>query len=90
MKLLGRLHYSQNSTSYRRNTRILMLLLLVPVILILAINSVILYQENLLSMEEKLDNESEQKLELLNTNLAPMFKLVDLRRTDHIFSTEYL
>lgn len=76
--------------SYRRNTQTLILLLIFPVIIIFMCNFFITYKGNVLSVKENLRNESEKKLELLYTNLSPMYQLVDTRRKDKIFSTAYL
>ena len=82
-------HYEQSS-SYRKNIHILVLVLLIPIFIVFIINFVILYSKNVSLMEDSLKIESTQKLELLHTSLAPMFQLTEKRRTDQYFSTQYL
>lgn len=76
--------------SYKKNTIILGTFLLVPVIVISVINFFLLFQKNVCSLEQSFRKEAKQKLELLNTNLSPMYRLTDQRRTDERFQTHYL
>lgn len=75
---------------YRRNTQTLILMLIFPVIAISMCNFFITYRGNVLSTKDNIRNESEKKLELLYTNLSPMYQLADTRRKDRVFSTAYL
>lgn len=84
MKFFGRYD------SYKKNTMILGALLLIPVIVISVVNCFLLFQKNVASLEQSFRKEAKQKLELLNTNLSPMFRLTDQRRTDERFQTHYL
>lgn len=78
------------NNSYWNNVQALVLLLLIPIFLIFIINLIILCSKNVSSVKKSLKLESEQKLELLHSNLSPMYQLVGQRRTDRAFSTEYL
>lgn len=75
---------------YRRNTLTLIFMLIFPVIAIFMCNFIITYKGNVLSAKDSLRIESEKKLELLYTNLSPMYQLTDTRRKDLFFSTAYL
>lgn len=83
-------HKRNENNSYWSNVQALVLLLLIPIFLIFIINLTILCSKNVSSVKKSLGLESEQKLELLHSNLTPMFQLVGQRRTDRVFSTEYL
>ena len=85
----GRESFNQDY-SYRRNTQTLILMLIFPVIAIFMCNFFITYRGNVLSAKDSLRIESEKKLELLYTNLSPMYQLTDTRRKDRFFSTKYL
>lgn len=74
----------------RKNTYMLILMLLIPVFIVYVINFAVLSSKNVSLMEDSLKAESVQKLELLHTSLAPMFQLTEKRKTDQYFSTRYL
>lgn len=81
---------SEQSSYYRKNMRALILMLLIPIFIVYIINFTVLYSQNVSLMEDSLKLESTQKLELLRTSLAPMAQLTEKRKTDQIFSTQYL
>lgn len=80
----------KRNDTYGKNTRTLILLLIIPIIIIFLLNFVLTYTESVSSVKKNLQSESEQKLELLSVSLAPMYQLVDTRRRDWNFSTRYL
>lgn len=80
----------KRNNTYGKNTRTLILLLIIPIIIIFLLNFVLTYTESVSSVKKNLRSESEQKLELLSVSLAPMYQLVDTRRRDWNFSTRYL
>lgn len=82
--------HSEQSSAYRKNMRVLILMLLIPIFIVYIISFMVLYTQNVSLMEDALKMESTQKLELLHTSLAPMFQLAEKRKTDQIFSTQYL
>ena len=84
MKLL------KHCDSYKKNTVFLGMLLMIPVLVISVVNYLLLFEKSVRTMRQSFELESEQKLELLDTNLSPMFRLTDLRRTDERFQTHYL
>lgn len=77
-------------TSLRRNTLILSVLLLIPVLLVSIVNFAILYQRSIRTMESDLRIDSQRKLELMRTQLLPMYKLASQQRLDTSFSTAAL
>ena len=85
----GRESFNQDY-SYRRNTQTLILMLIFPVIAIFMCNFFITYRGNVLSAKDSLRIESEKKLELLYTNLSPMYQLTDTRRKDRFFFYQVL
>lgn len=71
-----------------RNTAILTLLVLVPVAIVATVNFCILYLTHIGTLQNDLRLQSEQALEILNSNLNSMAKLANQRRMDKVFSTE--
>ena len=77
-------------TLKRKNTLILSVLFLIPVMIISVVNFGILYQRNVSAMENDLKAASEQKLELMRSQMVSMHKLVSQQRLDKDFSTQRL
>lgn len=73
---------------HTRSTIRMTCLVIVPVLIVAAVNFFILYSTNVRSLENDLRLRSEQTLEILNTNLGSMQKLVSQRRMDTTFSNE--
>lgn len=74
----------------RKNVMILSVLLLIPVLIVSIVNFSILYTRNISTIESDLTIESEQKLELMRTQLVSMHMLINKQRLNHIFSTRNL
>lgn len=74
----------------RKNAIILSILLLIPVMIVSAANFSILYARNISTIESDLNIESEQKLELMRTQLVAMYRLVSQQRLNKDFSTHNL
>lgn len=73
---------------HTRSTIRMTCLVIVPVLIVATVNFFILYSTNVRSLENDLRLRSEQTLEILNTNLGSMQKLVSQRRMDTTFSNE--
>lgn len=71
---------------HSRNTMIMTFLVLVPVVIVATVNFFVLYYANVGAVQSDLRLRSQQTIDILNTNIGSMEKLVSQRRMDTTFS----
>lgn len=84
----GNIKKIRRHTSHYKNTLFTSMLVLVPVLIVSVVNFFILYTINMKNIQNDLRMESERALEVLNTQLNSMSKIVSMKRMDRTFSTE--